>query len=108
MNEMEFQPSRGAFVEQLHLGDGVPTILAGDFNNGDDHLEVAFPELFEDNVLTTAVKFDEKQFDEYYVGGQYQLDHVLYTSKDFTLQSSQVVRDPSDHREIVVELQFRS
>lgn len=104
MNEPEFAASRASFIDQLALDKHIPTILAGDFNNGDDHLEVAYPELFENKTLTDAVIFDEGQFDQRYVGGQYQLDHILYSTNAFSLISSQVIQDPSDHRGLLAEL----
>jgi endonuclease/exonuclease/phosphatase family metal-dependent hydrolase len=103
MNEEQFKPSRTAFIEQLKLADGIPTILAGDFNNGDDHLEIAYPELFEGKALTDSVVFDEGQFDERYIGGKYQLDHILYSAGRFKVVDSAIIKDPSDHRGLYVE-----
>ncbi len=108
MNEPELRPSRTAFIKQLRLGDNVPTIITGDFNNANDHLDAAYPELFEEDALTDAVQFGPEQFDDYYGGGDFQLDHVLYTPRDFTMIDGQIIRDNSDHRGIAVELQLKS
>ena len=104
MNEPEFAESRQAFIDHLRLADGIPTILTGDFNNGDADLETAYPELFMDDALTDAVKFDESDFNERYVGGAYQLDHILYTSDKFKVINKQVITDHSDHKGLLVEL----
>lgn len=104
MNELEFKPSRQAFIDQLQLNDGTPIILAGDFNNGDDSLRRSFPELFENDMLTDAITFDKAQFDDRYVGAPYQLDHILYSTGAFTVLDKTIIRDPSDHRGLYLEL----
>jgi hypothetical protein len=58
MNEAEFAGSRASFLDQLKLEDKMPTVLVGDFNNGDDHLEVAYPELFDHGIISDAAHLD--------------------------------------------------
>jgi endonuclease/exonuclease/phosphatase family metal-dependent hydrolase len=106
MNEPELKPIRKEFIQRLRLEDGIPTILAGDFNNGDDDLAGAYPELFEEGKLADAVTFGREEFDDYYTNDKFQLDHILYTSRDFRAIAGRVVRDPSDHRGIVVDLEL--
>lgn len=106
MNEPELEPIRKAFIDQLRLEDDIPTILAGDFNNGNDHLSTAYPELFHDDKLVDSVRFGPEQFDDYYTSDKFQLDHVLYTMRSFAMLAGRVVRDPSDHRGIVVDLEL--
>lgn len=103
MSEPELRPSRTAFVNQLRLADGHATIVTGDFNNGNNELEVAYPELFEDNLLTDAVKFGPDEIDEFY-SSTHQLDHILYTKRDFMTVRTEVIRDGSDHRGVLAAL----
>lgn len=107
VNDPELVPSRLAFVEWLRLDDGKPTIVTGDFNNGDGELDISYPELFEGGRLTDAVQFQPEEFDEYYTGGKYQLDHVLYTNRHFCATHPRVVRDNSDHRGVLVDLELK-
>jgi endonuclease/exonuclease/phosphatase family metal-dependent hydrolase len=106
LNDAELAPSRAALVELLHLGSGVPAIVAGDFNNNDDELEVAFPEFFQGGGLETAVRFGPEQFDKLYCG-RHQMDHILYTPQVFSVLEGQIIRDASDHRGIFAELELR-
>lgn len=106
MNEPELRPIRTAFIEQLRLEDKAPTILAGDFNNGHAHLDQAFPELFEDGRLKDAVQFETEDFIDYYPSDEFQLDHILYTPREFCVVKAKVIHDPSDHRGIVADLEF--
>jgi endonuclease/exonuclease/phosphatase (EEP) superfamily protein YafD len=108
INEPEFKPIRTAFVEYLQLEDGMPTILTGDFNNADNHLRHSFPELFENDLLADAVQFESEEFHNYYNGNKFQLDHILYTSAHFSLASSRVIDDFSDHKGLVAEFQIRA
>lgn len=107
MNEPELRPIRTAFIEQLRLKERLPTILTGDFNNADDDLRYAYPELFENGTLADAVQFGSAQFDDYYNGSKSQIDHILYTSQHFSVKSSQVIHDYSDHMGLAVELSIR-
>lgn len=106
LREPELQPSRQALVDQLELDRQQPTIVTGDFNNADDPLETAFPELFHDNALASAVTFGPDQFDDRYVGGNHQLDYILYSPRYFSASQSQIVRDRSDHRTILTHLEL--
>jgi endonuclease/exonuclease/phosphatase family metal-dependent hydrolase len=103
IGESEFKPMRAALISQLRLSDGMPTIVTGDFNNGGGELKSSFPELFEGGQLTEAAEFGVDQFDDYYAG-KYQLDHVLYTRRHFRVTHSEIVRDNSDHRGIVADI----
>ena len=106
LNEPALKPIREGLIERLRLQDDTPTILAGDFNNGDDHLHAAYPELFTGDKLVDAVQFSLEEFDDYYTSARFQLDHILYTKRSFALVTGQVIRDPSDHRGIVVDLKL--
>jgi endonuclease/exonuclease/phosphatase family metal-dependent hydrolase len=106
MNEPELKPIRTEFIKQLRLEENTPTILTGDFNNGHDHLESAYPELFDRDRLQDAVKFGAEDFIDYYPSDKYQLDHILYSPQNFTLLKSEVIHDNSDHRGIVADLQL--
>lgn len=103
MNEPELRPIRAALVRQLRLDEGIPTILAGDFNNGHDHLEVAYPELFEEGRLRDVVKFTSTDFVNYYPSHTFQLDHILCT-QHFTVGNTEVIHDNSDHRGLLADL----
>jgi endonuclease/exonuclease/phosphatase family metal-dependent hydrolase len=106
MNEPELRPIRTAFIKKLHLDDGAPTILTGDFNNGHAHLEAAYPELFGEGAFADAVKFAPSDFVNYYPSDEFQLDHILYTPRDFSVVNTEVVHDYSDHRGIVADLRL--
>jgi endonuclease/exonuclease/phosphatase family metal-dependent hydrolase len=102
INEPALRPIRTAFVEQLRLDEGVATILTGDFNNGHNNLETAYPELFEDDRLKDAVKFSAKDFINYYPSDKFQLDHILCT-QHFTVEHTEVIHDNSDHRGVLAD-----
>jgi endonuclease/exonuclease/phosphatase family metal-dependent hydrolase len=107
ISEPEFIPIRRAFIEQLHLDDTMPKLLTGDFNNNDEELELAFPELFADGALEIAVRFGREQLDSYYTGN-HQMDHILYTPHDFTVVQSEIIRDASDHRGVLAVLELHT
>jgi hypothetical protein len=80
--------------------------VVGDFNNDDDDLPVAFPELFERDTLAEAVQFGPEEFDDRY-NARHQLDHILYTSEHLSLVGVEIIRDPADHRGIVAEFKTK-
>jgi endonuclease/exonuclease/phosphatase family metal-dependent hydrolase len=106
INDPDLIPCRSALIRRLQLQDDCPTIVAGDFNNGNGNLRTSYPELFEDDRLTEAVEFGPDEFDDYY-SGKYQLDHVLFTNRHFCATHTQIVRDSSDHRGILVDLEIK-
>jgi len=105
LSAAKYAPLRREFVDSLALNEKEPVILAGDFNNGDGTLFQEVPELFESGKLRSAVAFAKEDFDERYVGGKYQLDHILYTPGQLAVSSGAVVRDRSDHHGIVAEIE---
>jgi endonuclease/exonuclease/phosphatase (EEP) superfamily protein YafD len=105
LNEPEFESTRRQLVDFVKADQTLPTIIAGDFNNDDDDLDVAFSELFQDDLLHDAIQFGPEQLDESY-NGRHQLDHVLYSPKDLRLVRAEIIRDKADHRGILTEFEF--
>ncbi len=106
LGEPEFEPTRRQLVEYIQASQSMPALVAGDFNNDDDDLPAAFPELFKDNFLADAIQFGHEEFDETY-NGRHQLDHVLYSPQGLVLTNAKIIRDKADHRGILAEFDLK-
>lgn len=96
MDEPEFEESREAFVN-IFQNTSDTTIICGDFNNKYVSFGKAFPELEE--KFTQAIKTKTTL-----VGGEDQLDHILYT-KDLNVLESKAEAYLSDHYMLCVDFE---
>lgn len=105
LKDPEFEATRRQLVDFVRANQSLPSIVAGDFNNNDDDLVDAYPELFENDLLREAIEFGPEQFDENY-NGKHQLDHILYSPKGLKLTYAEIVRDKADHRGILADFEL--
>jgi endonuclease/exonuclease/phosphatase family metal-dependent hydrolase len=101
MNDPEFLPQREGLAEHLTKTDSstIP-IITGDFNNKNFKLVEAFPELF-DTGFSEAVELTSS-----IIGGEEQLDHILYRKSDALITNSGSFAIPSDHVGLYASIQI--
>lgn len=100
LDEPEFRDLRQQLIHiLLNEEDANSTIITGDFNNKNIKLNVAFPELFANGLLTEAV-----QAQSTVIGYDEQLDYILYQSTFYKAENQFVEFNGSDHLAIGVEL----
>ncbi|HMI09151.1 MAG TPA: endonuclease/exonuclease/phosphatase family protein [Candidatus Saccharimonadales bacterium] len=100
LDDPEFSDVRQQLIKIL-LGknEAASTIITGDFNNKNIKLDIAFPELFTDNLLAEAV-----QAQSTVIGYDEQLDHILYQPRFYKAENQFVELNGSDHLAIGAEL----
>lgn len=92
MSEPEFTPQRQSLVDHLTQNrTSTVEIITGDFNNKDQGLTEAFPELFEHGFLEAI------ETKSTITGIDQQLDHILYRKADGTVIDAGTIPIPSDH-----------
>ena len=106
MEEEEFHPIRQELANIVKPQTDEVAIVCGDFNNRGLEIEVAFPELFDNNLLERTISFID--FDESLarMADKTQVDHVLITS-GISLVKGQPECNYSDHCGISVELEIK-
>jgi hypothetical protein len=102
LDEPEFKGLRQQLIDiLLSGGEENSTIITGDFNNKNIKLDVAFPELFTNDILAEAV-----QARSTVVGYDEQLDHILYQPRFYEPMNQFVELNGSDHFAIGAELKL--
>jgi endonuclease/exonuclease/phosphatase family metal-dependent hydrolase len=101
LDEPEFSGLRQQLIGiLLNKSGAASTIITGDFNNKNIKLDMAFPELFANNLFTEGVEAKSTV-----VGYDEQLDHILYQSQFYEASDQYAELNGSDHLAVGVVLQ---